>query len=268
MTAIALAALVVLLWPPGPAARAVTALSARPGRGAAPRSLGDGLSGRTGGIGRRASELSSTRARARAARARALAALRRVLGHRAPVAAPAGNDVVELLDALGAALAAGLTPAEAVRVARLGESAPAVDDVVRAVQEAAADGHPTGPVWERGARRCGHPDLATLARAWTLSERLGCPLSDSVRSAAATARTRTLLQQRLAAATAGARATCTLLSLLPLGGVGMALFLGLDPLTLYASPIAAGSAGLGLVLLLGGRVVVRRMVDSVGQGVR
>lgn len=192
------------------------------------------------------------------------AVLRRVLQAVLSRRANAPTDgVVGFLDALGAALGAGLTPADALRVSAPTHPTRVLDTVSAAVIVAADDGRPTGPVWKRGARRSGHPDLAALARAWTLSERLGCPLSDAVKTTTRVARTRTELQQRLDSATTGARMTCSLLSLLPVGGVGVALLLGIDPITLYTSPIAAASLTLGLVLLLIGRLVVRRMIAHV-----
>ncbi|MGB7448178.1 MAG: type II secretion system F family protein [Ornithinimicrobium sp.] len=169
-------------------------------------------------------------------------------------------DVVPVMDALCAALSAGLTSADALRMAN------AVADTggwLVPLAEAADEGRPLGQQWRRAARRVGHPDLAALAQAWTISERLGCPLADAVATAASTARARTAMAQRLSAATAGASATSTMLTLLPLGGLGLTLSLGLSPADLYSQPSAAASAVAGLTLLFLGRWMVDRMVAHV-----
>lgn len=173
------------------------------------------------------------------------------------------GQVVAFLDALAAGLGAGLTPSAALRTSvaadRDGWPALLVETVLRATEQ----GGPAGPAWERVARRTGHPDLAALARAWGLSERLGCPLSEAVRSTAASSRSRTHLQQRLESATAGTRATCALLTLLPLAGVAVAPLLGLRLAELYGTTAGATSLAAGVLLLLFGRWTVERMVARV-----
>ncbi len=176
-------------------------------------------------------------------------------------------DVLPLLDGLSASLAAGLTPEESLKMAANGAE-PTVALSLRPVIEAAEEGRPLGGAWQRVARSEGDRDLASLARAWVISERLGCPLADAVATTASTSRARTVLTQRLDSATAGARATCALLSALPLGGVGIALMLGIDPVTLYGSPIAMASALVGVGLLLAGRWLVNRMISGVAKAVR
>ncbi len=73
------------------------------------------------------------------------------------------------------------------------------------------------------------------------------------------------MDQKLSSATAGARATSALLSVLPIGGVGIALMLGIDPLTLYGNPLALASAICGLGVLLVGRWLVNFMIGRVGR---
>lgn len=176
-------------------------------------------------------------------------------------------DVLPLLDGLRASLAAGLTPEESLNLAA-SSAEPAMAASLSPVIEAAREGSPLGGAWQRVARNEGHRDLASLARAWVISERLGCPLADAVATTASTSRARTALSQRLDSATAGARATCALLSALPLGGVGIALMLGIDPVTLYGSPIALASALAGVCLLLAGRWLVNRMITGVAKAVQ
>lgn len=176
-------------------------------------------------------------------------------------------DVMPLLDGLRASLAAGLTPEESLRMAARGAE-PSLASALLPVVEAAQEGRPLARVWQRVARSEGQRDLASLSRAWAISERLGCPLADAVATTASTSRARTVLSQRLDSATAGARATCALLSALPLGGVGIALMLGIDPVKLYGSPIAGASAGVGVCLLVAGRWLVSRMITNVAKAVR
>ncbi len=173
-------------------------------------------------------------------------------------------DILPLLDGLSASLAAGLTPEESLRMASQTSTDRDVQAMLIPVLEAAQEGRPLGVPWQRLAREHDHPDLSSLARAWLISERLGCPLSDAVATTASTSRSRTTMDQRLGSATAGARATCALLSVLPIGGIGIALMLGIDPLTLYGNPLSLASALVGLFLLVGGRWMVSHMIGRVG----
>lgn len=259
MIAVLLVVLACLVWPRSRAAAAVTVLEHAGGAG--PRRGVPSPDSRTQGW------LAAPRAWSRAPGTAALGALTRRL-RRGVGPVPDDHGVLALLDALGAALAAGLTPAQSLRVAQAGPTSPALAPALAVVLQAADEGRPTGPAWERVARRHRQPDLATLAQAWSLSERLGCPLADAVQTTARSARTRTVLQQRLGSATAGARSTCSLLSALPLGGVVVALLLGIDPILLYGSPLAIAALGSGLLLLLLGRVMVGRMISRVLAGVR
>lgn len=175
-------------------------------------------------------------------------------------------DILPLLDGLSASLAAGLTPEESLRMASQASTDVGVRAMLMPVLEAAQEGRPLGVPWQRVAREHDHPDLSSLARAWLISERLGCPLSDAVATTASTSRSRTMMNQRLSSATAGAKATSALLSVLPIGGIGIALMLGIDPLTLYGNPLSLASALCGLCVLMGGRWMVNFLIGRVGPG--
>ncbi len=196
--------------------------------------------------------------------------LRAISGRRWPDGSIEVTDdqALALLDALAPALGAGLTPAQALRAAWL--SVPDAHDsgLLVPVMRAAADGRPLGPAWERLAQRSGHPDVASLARAWSVSERLGCPLAEAVRQTARSCRDRTLVQQRLTSATAGTRATSTVLTLLPVGGTVISPLLGLNPAQLYGTPLAWACLLLGGLLILLGRWIVGRMVAQVEAATR
>src|SRR5690606_28032620 len=115
----------------------------------------------------------------------------------------------------------------------------------------------------RVARVTGDEDLARVARAWALSEGTGCSLADAVASAVRAGRSHLEHHRQVRAATAGARATVALLSLLPLGGAAVGVLLGVPPDRLYASPVAVASAAVGVLMVLLGRAVVSRMIKRV-----
>ncbi|MGC5582783.1 type II secretion system F family protein [Ornithinimicrobium sp. W1679] len=176
----------------------------------------------------------------------------------------AGAEEVLLLDGLAAALEAGLPTGRAVHLALgpaqpRGGSARAWDELRRTADE----GQPLAPVWARVARRTGSPTVAAVARAWTVAGATGAPLAAAVRTSAEAARERRRLHRAVEVATAGARATARVLALLPVAGLGMAALLGIGPRELYAHPLGAGAAVTGVVLLVGGHLLVGRMVARV-----
>lgn len=174
--------------------------------------------------------------------------------------------VLGVLDALAPALRAGLAPVAALGCLdfSVGRS-PRVSALLTHLIEAAELGEPLAPVWMRQARDIGSVELALIGRAWALSESLGAPLADCVAMAADLVRQRTAREQRLAVAIAGPRATTTVLSLLPLGGPGVALLLGITPSELYSTAAAFASVLVGLVLLAVGRWWCARMVRGLAR---
>ncbi|HSP61220.1 MAG TPA: hypothetical protein VLO09_09175, partial [Ornithinimicrobium sp.] len=108
---------------------------------------------------------------------------------------------------------------------------------------------------------------SAVARAWAVAAATGAPLAAAVRASAEAARERRRLHRAVEVATAGARATGRVLALLPLAGLGLAALLGIGPRELYAHPLAAGAAGVGLLLLGLGRLLVGRLVHRVVRGV-
>lgn len=248
----ALVLLAVLVWPARPSRRAATALVRRVGQ-ERPRPV----PGPDHMVVRRF--VDSVRRRSR--RGGPQWGTRR-WGRRHTGVAPRVDDLFPLLDGLAGALRAGLPAAEALDL--VGADLPdRVHQLVRPVRAAAAAGYPCAAAWERAARESTSPDLALLARSWAVSERLGAPLADAVDSTARGLRSRRALAARLATATAGARATVTVLTLLPAAGVGLAALMGIGPAELYGSPVAVASLVLGCVLLAVGRVVVHRMINRV-----
>lgn len=167
-----------------------------------------------------------------------------------------------LLDQLSASLRVGLPPAEALSLSLTG-SDESVRDRLSVVLHAARVGRACGPAWLRAARSARSPELELLARSWLISERLGAPLADAVDSAGRALRAGRDLASRLETATVGARTTATILSLLPVAGVGIALLMGIGPVELYGTPAALASLVLGIAVILVGRLIVTRMIDRV-----
>ena len=188
-----------------------------------------------------------------------VSAVRRRLAGRRPGPATRTAPWLPVLDQLSAALRSGLPPADAVAIVLTG-AGPAVRDHLSVVLAAAREGRPCAPAWARVVRSTVTPELELLARSWAISERLGAPLADAVDSASRALRSRRDLDSRLETATAGARTTATILTLLPVAGVGLALLMGIAPSTLYGSWPAVCSLLAGLVLLALGRVVVTGMI--------
>lgn len=171
---------------------------------------------------------------------------------------------VQLLDSLAAALEAGLPVARAVAVATTRAGAGLEHPAAwQAVHRAAQDGQRLAPAWRRLARVTGSPTVGSVARAWAVAESTGAPLATAVRSAAHAARERHRLERGVDVATAGARATATVLTALPVAGIGLAALLGIGPARLYGTVPALASLLCGLLLLLVGHASVTRMVGSV-----
>lgn len=128
-------------------------------------------------------------------------------GH--PAAALAG------VDADGPRARAILTPAAVA--ARLGDGVP------QALRREAVS---------RGAT--GHPEVAAdverVARAWSLAERRGVPLAELLGQAHRDIRWRVRFSAGVRAQLAGPRATATVLTVLPLLGIGLGELIGADPI--------------------------------------
>jgi tight adherence protein B len=90
---------------------------------------------------------------------------------------------------------------------------------------------------------------ALTAAIWRLAERTGAPAADLIERIEADARAADRAQLSAAAQAAGAQATALLLAALPLGGIGLGLSIGVDPLeVLLHTPVGAACA-VGAVLL-------------------
>ncbi|QFG67595.1 type II secretion system F family protein [Ornithinimicrobium pratense] len=177
---------------------------------------------------------------------------------------------LQVLDGLAAALEAGLPVPQAVvlAVSQVDQRPDRQDDTGLAggwneLARAAGQGQALAPVWHRLARRTASPTLHSVARAWRVAALTGAPLAGAIRVSAHASRERRRLERAVQVATAGARATVTVLTLLPLAGVGLAAVLGVPPTSLYSHPVALAGAGAGAVLVVVGQAWSRRMVGRV-----
>jgi tight adherence protein B len=122
-------------------------------------------------------------------------------------------------------------------------------------------------MWREAARSAGSAELLMLAQAWSLTEEMGVPLAQAVRTTVGLLEARIAHERQLAGAVAGAKATVNLLTILPVAGPLLALVLGIGPGELYGgSRLTQISLALGLGLAGVGRWWVRRMVRAVARG--
>ena len=190
-------------------------------------------------------------------------------GHRA--AAIDSPELLALLEAIAPALEAGMAPAAALLIAADSRCDPGrpdqLDALVRAMASSAADGRKLGPLWREASEAAGSAELLLLAQAWSLTEDMGAPLAQAVRTTAGLLEARIAHERRLTAAIAGAKATVNVLTVLPIGGPLLALVLGIGPEELYGSSrLTQASLALGLCLAVIGRWWVGRMVRAVARG--
>ncbi len=188
-----------------------------------------------------------------------------------PAAGVSPQDLLGLLDAIVPALEAGMAPASALRTVadtRCGSGRPdPLTALTRDLSAAATGGARLGPLWRAAAEAEGSAELLLLAQAWSLTEDMGVPLAQAVRTTTGLLEARVAHERRLAAAVAGAKATVNLLTVLPIGGPLLALVLGIGPGELFGSSrLTQASLVLGLALAAIGRSWVRRMVRAVARG--
>ena len=140
-------------------------------------------------------------------------------------------DLLAVVEAVLPALEAGLTPGAALALAadvapagsRPRADAAAGDRLAAAQRPGRADRPGSG---RRPPRQPRAPELRLLAQAWSLTEDLGAPLAEAMRTTAGLLRARLRAERRTAGAVAGARATMNVLTALPFGGPFVAVALG------------------------------------------
>lgn len=154
-----------------------------------------------------------------------------------------------------------------------------VVQVLRAADRAAALGHSVAPVLRRysrvpipglrGPRDAGQRHRRVwleLANCWDVAEISGAPLAKLLNRYAGSLETELDAEAARLSALAGPRATVTLLSWLPLFGLGLGMLMGVEPLAvLLGTPIGLGALVLGLALMILGRQWSRAMVAAAGR---
>ena len=115
-------------------------------------------------------------------------------------------------------------------------------------------GDPASGPWHRYAVQSALSEARLFAGAWTISHRTGAPLADAVEVVARQARSERELSRRRRSAMAGPKATMTVLSALPLGGIGIGVATGVNPIEVVgASPVLQACVACGAALLVLGR---------------
>lgn len=149
-------------------------------------------------------------------------------------------SVAILAAARGAALR-GASVAEAIRLAVRGSGLPA---------------------------KSGEPRMWTeLAACFEIAEASGCPLADVLARFAAQLEAEDDAEAARQTALAGPQATVTLLTWLPLLGLGLGVCLGVDPLAmLIGTPVGAAALVAGILLTIAGRIWSARLVRAAAGG--
>lgn len=173
-----------------------------------------------------------------------------------------------LLDALAPALGAGLPVRRALTVAvdcLDDRSAQALVEFRADAERRLAEAEPLAPAWSLIAVSADlQPSLDALARAWALSEQVGAPLASAAQRGAASLRAGIEHRGNVRAATAGARASVSVLSLLPASGPLLVMLSGIDVASAYlGGPLAIASWVAGVALSLLGRWWCRRLEQRV-----
>lgn len=102
-----------------------------------------------------------------------------------------------------------------------------------------------------------------LAACFEIAEASGCPLAEVLTRLAAQLEVEDDAEAARQTALAGPKATVTLLTWLPLLGLGLGVALGMDPLSvLLGTPLGTAALAAGVVLTVAGRIWSARLVRS------
>lgn len=183
--------------------------------------------------------------------------------------------LIELLDSLAPALAAGLPAERALAlVLRDPPRTPAPkrdldvkDELSIRLRDRIASGESVGQALWSIAAESESEGARLLAQAWLLSEETGAPLAATSACAVRLLRSSRDRERAVGVAVAGARVTIRVLTVLPLTGPLLAVVLGVDPVQAYVlSPPVWACLALAAALVLCGRRWVARQVLAVAQG--
>lgn len=143
-----------------------------------------------------------------------------------------------------------------------------------AVRAAASRGAPVSEAIRKTAHASfGHTDnqeariWCELAACFDIAEASGCPLADVLARFAAQLEVEDDAEAARQTALAGPKATVSLLTWLPLMGLGLGMALGVDPLAiLIGTPLGLGALAAGVGLTIAGRVWSARLVHAAAGG--
>jgi tight adherence protein B len=182
----------------------------------------------------------------------------------------AGGPVAAVVGAVYAALAARALLRRSTRRRATAERSTALDHLaalaadLRAGSAPAISPDPAAGFAPGGGRSGGDRIAGLTASVWRLAERTGAPAADLVERIEADARAADRAAASAAAQAAGAQATALLLAGLPVGGIGLGVAIGVDPVrVLLHTPLGAACA-VGAVLLQGGGLL---WADRLAAGV-
>lgn len=164
------------------------------------------------------------------------------------------DRVVEACEALSGELGAGQPPVRALRQAC--ESW----DHLTPVAVAAELGADVPAALRRAAEASGAQGLREVASAWQVSAASGATMALAVARVADSARRRQATSRLVASELAGARATASLLAVLPLGVLAMGAGIGGDPVAfLLRTTVGLACLAAGVVLAVTGLLWVERI---------
>lgn len=161
---------------------------------------------------------------------------------------------------------AGLSPASLAMLASARAAATRGSPVADAIRAATRDAFPRGPGSVGGIP----PGAGRERRIWgelaaciDIAEASGCPLADVLTRLAAQLEAEDDAEAARQTALAGPKATVTLLTWLPLLGLGLGVALGVDPLAvLLGTPIGVAALAGGAALTVAGRIWSARLVRA------
>lgn len=142
--------------------------------------------------------------------------------------------------------------------------------ILAAARGAALRGAPVAEAIRLAVRASGLPEgtgepkiWMELAACFEIAEASGCPLADVLARFAAQLEVEDDAEAARQTALAGPRATVTLLTWLPLLGLGLGICLGVDPLAmLIGTPVGIAALVAGILLTGAGRIWSARMVRT------
>jgi tight adherence protein B len=188
----------------------------------------------------------------------------------------AGGPVAGTVAAVYAALAGRALRRRSARLRVTAARSAALDDLVALAADLRAGLPPVaagrlGPAAAAAAAgRSGPASADRLARltasVWRLAERTGAPAAELIERIEADARAADRAVAKAAAQGAGAQATAMLLAGLPLGGIGLGVGIGADPVrVLLHTPIGAACAIGAVLLQCGGLLWADRLATGVAR---